>query len=133
MIPQSASPCVYPEDIECVLDPVDSRGGIFISNVEAASNLLTLRRHNIKAILTAAFNINLTHQKSDIPLYLHVPGQDHEKFDLSCYFEEAVAFIRKALETTNVNTRLLRFWSTAWLGSQDQSPWSSPILSSSKE
>lgn len=86
-------PTVYPEDIECIVDPVNAKGGIFISNVEAASNHLTLKKHNIKAILTAAFNINLSHSKTDVPLYKKVPGQDHEKFDLSVYFDESVEFI----------------------------------------
>jgi len=33
---------VYEEDIQCVHDPVDGKGGIFIGNLEAAENLKTL-------------------------------------------------------------------------------------------
>lgn len=33
----------YIEEIECVLEPVNGRGGLFISNVEAAENPTTLK------------------------------------------------------------------------------------------
>ena len=110
----SASSKTYPEDIECVIDPTNGKGGIFISNVEAAQNINTLKRHGIEAILTAAFNINLTHNKNDIPYYKHVPGKDHEQFDLSIYFNESVEFIHNALEKTNVNKTSFRFLFIAW-------------------
>lgn len=32
----------WQEDIQCIVDPVNGRGGIFISNIEAASNPGTL-------------------------------------------------------------------------------------------
>ena len=32
----------YPEDIECVMDPIDGRGGVFLGNLEASENLSTL-------------------------------------------------------------------------------------------
>lgn len=86
-------PTVFPEDIQCIVDPVNARGGIFISNVEAASNLLTLKKYSIKAVLTAAFNLNIAHPKNDVPYYKKVPGEDHERFDLSKYFDESVEFI----------------------------------------
>ena len=54
----------FPEDIECVMDPVNGKGGIYISNVEAAQNLKTLKKYGIEAVLTAAYNIKLKHTKS---------------------------------------------------------------------
>lgn len=38
-----AGKMVYPEDIECVVDPINGIGGIFIGNLEASQNLLTLK------------------------------------------------------------------------------------------
>lgn len=35
---------VYPEDIECVMDPVGGKGGVFIGNLESAENPKTLSR-----------------------------------------------------------------------------------------
>ena len=38
----------WEEDIECVVDPRQGKGGIFLSNIEAASNPQTLQRtHNL--------------------------------------------------------------------------------------
>lgn len=34
--PLYSSKTVYPEDIECVLDPRNGKGGIFIGNLEAS-------------------------------------------------------------------------------------------------
>lgn len=34
----------WQEDIQCIVDPVNGRGGIYISNIEAASNPTTLAR-----------------------------------------------------------------------------------------
>jgi hypothetical protein len=34
---------VYPEDIECVHEPMNGKGGIFVGNLEAAQNLNTLK------------------------------------------------------------------------------------------
>lgn len=28
----------FPEDIQCIIEPVQGRGGIYISNIEAAEN-----------------------------------------------------------------------------------------------
>jgi hypothetical protein len=35
---------VYPEDIECVIESNNGIGGIYIGNLEASQNLLTLKR-----------------------------------------------------------------------------------------
>lgn len=71
------SPTVYPEDIQCVLDPVDSVGGIYISNLEAAQNARTLQRYGIKAVITAANGACLNHSRVDVPYYKYIPGEDH--------------------------------------------------------
>jgi hypothetical protein len=62
---------VYPEDIECVHDPINGKGGIYIGNLEAAQNLQTLKstfyhhvENGIRAILTAAKGIFLEHSKN---------------------------------------------------------------------
>jgi len=56
---------VYPEDIQCIQDPNQNNvGGIYISNLEAAQNLRTLNRYNIKAVLTAASGATLNHSRN---------------------------------------------------------------------
>jgi hypothetical protein len=34
---------VYPEDVECVHEPINGKGGIYVGNLEAAENLQTLK------------------------------------------------------------------------------------------
>jgi hypothetical protein len=80
----------FEEDIECIVEPLNGRGAIFISNIEAASNSATLQssnhrhsEHSIGAVITAAKGKNLA---STIPKhieYLYIPAIDHESFDIS--------------------------------------------------
>ncbi len=44
----------------------------------------------------------ISHPTSIVPLYKYIPGEDKESFDISLHFDEAVEFIHKALEKTNV-------------------------------
>lgn len=37
---------VYPEDIECIVEPINGKGGLFIGNLEAAQSTKTLRRND---------------------------------------------------------------------------------------
>lgn len=41
--PVYSSRTVYPEDIECVWEPQNNKGGIYIGNLEASQNLMTLK------------------------------------------------------------------------------------------
>jgi len=69
---------VYPEDIQCIQDPnQENTGGIYISNLEAAQNPRTLSRHSIKAVITAASGATLNHNRSEVPHYKYIPGEDH--------------------------------------------------------
>jgi hypothetical protein len=40
---QSPGKQVYQEDLSCILDPQDGKGGLFIGNLEAAQNITTLK------------------------------------------------------------------------------------------
>lgn len=72
-------------DISCVFEGIGDIGAIYISGIDAAESLATLRcnnlpipDHNITAILTVARGGFLSHEKIEIPLYLYVPADDHE-------------------------------------------------------
>ena len=99
----------YPEDIECVVDPVRGRGGIFIGNLEASQNLVTLKstsihypEHSIEGVLTSAKGVFLNHAKSEVPHQLYIPGEDRDGFDLSQYFDQAARWIDLTLQETNI-------------------------------
>ena len=57
----------WEEDIECIVTPKQGKGGIFISNIEAASNPATLSSifptypgHQIGAVITAVKGKNMS-------------------------------------------------------------------------
>ena len=66
-----------------------------------------MTENGIKAILTAAKGIELTHSKTNVPYYLMIPGEDREDFDMMRYFPQAINFIRNALTTTNIMVHCL--------------------------
>lgn len=74
----------FEEDIECIVDPIEGRGGIFISNLEAASNPTTLHstsplhpEHHIGAVITAAKGNNLAQKMPPHIEYLYLPAVDN--------------------------------------------------------
>jgi dual specificity phosphatase 12 len=85
------------------------RGAIYVSGIDAARSLTTLKRiiqinldHQIGAILSVARGGLVSHQKQDIPHYLYIPADDHESFDLQKSFEDAYKFIDMARKKTNI-------------------------------
>ena len=73
------------------------------SKVSFLSNL----EHGIKAVLTAAKGVDLTHSKADVPYYLQIQGEDRDGFDLTRFFPQAINFITEALETTSIMVHCL--------------------------
>jgi protein-tyrosine phosphatase len=59
-------------------------------------------------VLTAASGACLSHPKSEVPFYKYIPGEDHERFDISQYFEECIKFIEDSLKETNVKMWLIQ-------------------------
>lgn len=68
---------------------------------------LSIEEHGIKAILTAAKGVDLTHSKADIPYYLQIQGEDRDGFDLTRFFPQAISFIGDALQTTSIMVHCL--------------------------
>lgn len=95
-------PRTYPEDIDCIIKSNEEVGSLYISNVEAAENIATLRRLKIGAVLTCAKGHQLSHPRSVVPYYKYVPAVDSESCDLSADFDKAVDFIVDTLKKTNV-------------------------------
>jgi dual specificity phosphatase 12 len=69
-----SSPIKYREDIECIVNPVNDIGGIYVGNLEAAENLNTLKQLNIKAMLTAAVGVYISHPKTHVNSTKYVPA-----------------------------------------------------------
>lgn len=52
--------------------------------------------------MTAAKGIEISHPKCDVPLVLYVPAEDHDAYDISKYFNQAVNYIHECLKKTNI-------------------------------
>lgn len=81
---------MFKEDIECIVEPLNGRGGIYISNIEAASNQKTLAStiwynsgYKIGAVITAAKGKCMAETLPKEIEYLYIPAIDHESFNLS--------------------------------------------------
>jgi protein-tyrosine phosphatase len=104
-------PKKFPEDIECIIKSKDpDAGSLYISNVEAAENPMTLKsnprptsEYKIGAVLSCAKGYELKHPPHVVPHYKYIPTVDHEECDISIHFDEAVDFITSKLQKTNVS------------------------------
>lgn len=90
------------KSVDCVIEPKDGKGGLYLGNIGAAEDIANLRKLGIKAVLTVAAASFLSYDKADIPDHKIIPAQDFESYNLAYYFPEGIEFIEKNLEKTNV-------------------------------
>lgn len=90
----------FPEDIECIIQPKNGKGGIYVSNIEVAENPQTLKsiridniEYGIGSVITAIKGKNLDAVIPKYIEYLYVPAVDSSSFDISYYFEDSYKFI----------------------------------------
>ncbi len=89
---------------DCIIEPVDGKGGLYLGDIGFAEDINNLRKFNIKAVLTVASKTYLSYESFDIPDHKIIPAEDSEEFDLSIFFKEGIEFLEKTLEKTNVLT-----------------------------
>ena len=89
---------------DCIIEPIDGKGGLYLGDIGFAEDINNLRKLNIKAVLTVASKTYLSYEPFDIPDHKIIPAEDSEEFDLSIFFKEAIEFLEKTLEKTNVLT-----------------------------
>eukprot|EP01017_Pseudomicrothorax_dubius_P047358 TRINITY_DN84_c0_g1_i2.p1 TRINITY_DN84_c0_g1~~TRINITY_DN84_c0_g1_i2.p1 ORF type:complete len:257 (+),score=36.72 TRINITY_DN84_c0_g1_i2:118-888(+) len=76
-----------------ILEPSKGMGALYLGNLEAASNLALLHRHNIKSVLTVAGGTRLSYRRDDVHYHEVIPADDIESYDLSRWFDRAIDFI----------------------------------------
>jgi hypothetical protein len=59
-----------------IIDRSDEGGAIYLGNLEAASNVEYLKRHNIGAVLTVAAGTGLRYSNRDIGLHEIIHADD---------------------------------------------------------
>ena len=90
------------KSVDCILEPVDGKGGLYLGNISAAEDVSNLRKLKIKAVLTVASYTYLSYNKSEIPNHRIIPADDYESFDLSVYFTDGIDYLEKNLDSSNV-------------------------------
>lgn len=92
------------EDINCIIPPNENNiGGIFLGNMNAASNPQLLKHFNISAVLTVAEELELDYKKQGYDInHLKIMASDVENFDLSKHFPHCFHFIYHNQNVTNV-------------------------------
>lgn len=85
-----------------ILERSEEGGAIYLGNLEAASNVEYLKRHNIGAVLTVAGGTGLRYNIHDIPMHEIINADDALYQDLSQYFSRMINFIESARQKTNI-------------------------------
>ena len=92
------------KSLDCIIEPVDGKGGLYLGNLKSAEDVHNLHKMNIKAVLTVIANTNLKYKTFDVFDHKIIPAEDEEEFDISIFFKEVIEFLEKSLEKTNVLT-----------------------------
>lgn len=81
------------KDLTCILDGRNGRGAIYISGIDAAMCLDTLKEAHIQAVLSVARAALLPHSPAEVPRYLFLPAEDKETYNIAQHFDETFRFI----------------------------------------
>lgn len=88
--------------MDCILEPINGKGGVYVGSIQAAENLRELQKNSIRAVLCVAANVKISYTSKEIDAYKVIPAEDTESYDLAKFFEESIAFIDENREKTNV-------------------------------
>lgn len=91
-----------PNNIDCILEPKDGIGGLYLGNLGGARDLGLLRGLKIDSVLTVAAGTGLKYGTHHNVKHLIIHADDHSEYDLAQYFDEGIEFIRENLKTGNV-------------------------------
>lgn len=90
-------------NIDCILEPTDGIGGLYLGNMRGAQDITTLRELKINAVLTVAAGTQLKYDNTEqIAQHLIIHAWDHAEYNLANSFDEGIEFIRENLKTGNV-------------------------------
>lgn len=88
--------------MNCVVEPTEELGGIYLGNIEAASDPDYLREHKVGAVLTVAARTGISYPETAINFHEVILADDIEHFDLSRHFDRCLDFIERHRKYTNV-------------------------------
>lgn len=88
--------------MDCIIEPVNNVGGVYVGSISAAENLPELKQKSIRAVLCVAANVRISYNSHEIDSHKVIPAEDIETFDLEKYFDEGIKFIEENSKKTNV-------------------------------
>lgn len=90
-----------PAEMNCIIQPTEGRGGLYLGSKDAAFNKKNLEKQGISAALTVCNEVT---PKFDKKGFIHkvIPAKDTEHYQISTHFVEGINFIKENIEKTNV-------------------------------
>ncbi|EGR30525.1 hypothetical protein IMG5_129780, partial [Ichthyophthirius multifiliis] len=88
--------------MNCIIEPQNGIGGLYLGNLEAAQNLDLLKKHNIGAVLTVAARSGVRYTKTQMPQHEIIWAEDIESYNLSRHFDKMLEFMHNNMKTTNI-------------------------------
>ena len=89
-------------NIDCIIQPKDGVGGLYLGNKRGADSLVDLLFLKVNAVLTVAARCPVNYDPDFMPNHKIIDALDTDDFDLSQFFDEGVQFIRENMKTGNV-------------------------------
>ncbi|CAD8089158.1 unnamed protein product [Paramecium primaurelia] len=90
------------DPISCIIEPSKILGGLYLGNMEAASDPYTLSQYQIKAILTVCPQSIPSSTKIKLNFYHQCMADDEDSYQISKHFDESFRFIEASRRITNV-------------------------------
>lgn len=88
--------------IDCILEPKDGVGGLYLGSLRGAQDVITLLDLKINSVLTVAAGTRLRYDVDLMANHTIIPAEDDEEYDLAKDFEEAIEFISETIKSGNV-------------------------------
>lgn len=101
---QGAMPGVLPrpDKMNCIIEPTEELGGIYLGNLESSSDGEFLRDSKIRAVISIVFGQEVKYPENVIPFHMLINGDDHPNFELSQEFEDTFKFIEQHRKYTSI-------------------------------
>lgn len=90
------------KQIDCIIEPTESYGGLYLGNLDGAKNHDLLKKMQIRAVLTVAKGTGLRYPEEVVNFHEVIPADDVETFDLSRYFDHSIDFIERHRKYTSI-------------------------------
>jgi protein-tyrosine phosphatase len=90
------------DNMNCIIDPTEELGGIYLGNYDAASDITLLKKHKIGAVLTVAAGTGLRYHPDAVSSHDVIPAMDVDYYDMTKHFDRCFDFIDKTRRSTSV-------------------------------